>query len=528
MTSHKANYPEDSSKDSLRWMQVAKKITDGLADSWFSDFERKPVAEAIHSPLLDYDPASKVAFETMLVTGNGYEVIPEFASTLLEKNLESVIFQNSELGMKLLSSLEKLKVNFQLETRILINDEKMIELPAEVSMRIHSFWTTYFNNAFTQSAEIYRDEKGKEYCYWFAPVLYGSRARDSYDTIEVVADVSNPSEIYEIVLSEEEKTRGVLDFGKWSTTINLPWLSKCLFYLGETPFPSSMLSMGREMAFQGLKEGQLPTPYMRFVEHEEMHTHGSQKGAFGNNESLFLPVIAPQQIQMGWFFSQEDFESHEIILTTITTALIKIMSYLEDGYFNFGNQDSAWPFHAVLFSDFQLDVEFSGEGPHSGYSQWIPSTAVFEQIDETRRKIESLSSSFRSESSKREEIMRIMETGVGKPFVGAATNDAIFTYLLAEKEWDAIDWYAERLKKLEVPLQTTNALSNWGISKYLQGDYEAATDLFLQALARSDGFAEDEASFYLAEINKKLGNSKESAEYLKRCQSAGGYEPTYL
>jgi hypothetical protein len=78
-----------------------------------------------------------------------------------------------------------------------------------------------------------------------------------------------------------------------------------------------------------------------------------------------------------------------------------------------------------------------------------------------------------------------------------------------------------------VPNQSTNALSNWAISKYVAGDFGSAKDLFLQALERSDQYAEREASFYLSKIFQREGNRKLSRFYEKRCRKAGGYEATY-
>ena len=527
MSKRVAIYPDGFAEGSLEWMQVAKKITDGLADSWFDRFDKLPISKALKESEIDYDAPSRLALDTTLVVGNGYKVIPEFSSTLNEKKMESVIFQNSELGKSLLTSLDQLGVKYQLETRMLIDDDRMIEFPPEVAMKIHSFWSTYFGNSFTQSAEIYRDEDGQEFCYWYASVLYGSRALAGHSYIELADDSSETPSHFEITISDEELARGVLTYGQWSSKINLPWLSKCLFYLGETPFPSSMMSMGRGVAFSGLDESALPIPYMRHTQHNEMHAHGVRRSKLSGSEPLFLPVVAPQQVQMGWLFSQKDFESHQTILTTITTALTKILSYLEDGYYNHGTPDSPWPFHGVLFSDFQLEVDAASAGLPNGYSQWMPSTAVFEAMENTRLNYESVNSPLRSPESKRDALIEIMEEGVGKPVVGSATNDVLFSYFLNEGNWDAIDWFANSLKNLEVVRESTNAISNWGISKYLQGDYQEAIKLFTEALGRSDKSAENEASFYLAKIYEIHGDMELASEYLQRCKLAGGYQARY-
>lgn len=527
MSNKSANYPEGFSEGSLGWMHLARLITSTMADSWFSSFEKKSVRESFPSYCTEYDSLSEIAFKYSLVVGNEFKLIPDFSSTIKEKDLKLISFVESKSGQTLLDFLEKLEVHHQRETSFLINDEQMLELPSEVSLRIHSFWSTYFGNSFTQIAEMYQDSNGQEYCYWYAPVLYGSRGLGAHELMEILADVDDPTSIASIQLSESEKMRGVLPFGSWSSKIHLPWLAKCLFYLGETPFPSSLASVGRGLAFVGLDEEEFPIPYMRFEQNSQVTTHSNARDSAGNSDRLMLNVLAPQQVQMGWFFSVSDFEKIETILTTITTALIKILSYLEDGYLNHNNPGVPFQFDGVLFSDSQLERRFAQAGVHGGCSHWIPISEVFEKIQETETRWRAMGSSLKSNSAKREDLIWIVDEGVGKAAVGSAINDAIFSHFLPEEEWGGIDWYAQRSLEMDILGETTNSLSNWGISKYLQGDFDYAIKLFESALSRDDKFAEDEASFYLSLIYKKMGIMDKSEEYRIRCDAAGGYEPTY-
>jgi hypothetical protein len=267
---------------------------------------------------------------------------------------------------------------------------------------------------------------------------------------------------------------------------------------------------------------------MRFVKHGQVMCHSNRRDGDGNREDLGLAVLAPQQIQMGWLFSASDFESHKTILTTITTALTKVMSYLEDGYLNHNQPDTPFQFDAVVFSDSQLERKFADKGIRGGYSAWIPTTEVFELIEATRQRSDALNSPLKTDVAKRKDRIWIVDEGVGKTAVGSAINDSIFRYFLPEKEWGGVEWYAQRAIEMDIYNETTNVLSNRGIAKYLQGDYIYAKQLFELALEREDKFAENEASFYLSKIYEKQGDSTNSEEYRKRCERAGGYEPTYL
>jgi tetratricopeptide (TPR) repeat protein len=204
------------------------------------------------------------------------------------------------------------------------------------------------------------------------------------------------------------------------------------------------------------------------------------------------------------------------------------MSYLEDGYLNHNTPGEPFQFDEVVFSDSQLERRFANDGNAGGYSKWIPTTQVMERILETDARAQALYGSLRSELGKKNDRMWIVDEGVGKAAVGSAINDSIFRYFLPEEQWGGVEWYALRAIEMEIHNETTNAISNWGLSKYLQGDYEFAILLFTRALDREDKFAEDESSFYLSKIYEKQGDLVKSEEYRKRCEAAGGYEPTYL
>jgi hypothetical protein len=527
VTTRHANYPEGFSEGSLTWMQVGKKIVDALADEWFATYAAKDLSAALTPAEIDYDEKGRIVLNTGIVEGNGYKIIPEFCSSLKKLDLEPVPIAMSTLGQSLLKNLKTLELLFDFDEKLLISDEEYLEIPHEVAMTANLPWATYFGSRFLQSFEIYKDSKGKEYCYWHSTVLFGTRPKMSYRSIEILADIDDRDSAVEIELSQEEIDRGVLTFGDWSTKIHIPWITKCLFYLGETPFPSSFVNMSRSIAYSGLDESKMPMPYVDIVYGSKVTCSATKQSKLGHAQYLGRDVIAPQQVRMGWMFTAEDLDSQKIILTTITEALVRINSYLQDGYLNHNAPDSSFCFDGVLGSDNQLSRKSAENGSQSGYSRWVPVPEVFELLEETEQIMDTLSKSTEPFEEHESEVAWVVDEGVGNKAVASAINDAIFYYFIPREQWGGLSFYASTAIAMNVPNQTTNAYSNWGIAEYTRGNYENATTLFLAALERIDKFAEDEASFYLSKIFEKQGKTDQAEIYRKRCEAAGGYTPTF-
>jgi len=528
MSAKLPSYPEGFSADSLSWVQVSKKISDGLADVWFSKYEAKPVDEVFTDGELDYDEAGKLIFKHSLVPGNEFKVIPDFASTLRNRSLTPKVILSSKLGKKLLENISALGLTFEFDKKILLSDHEYVEIPEELYTRGNLAWATYFGSRFLQSFEIYEDAKGNEYCYWFSTVLYGTRPAIEHRSQEVLTDIDNPESIYKLELTQEEIDRGVLTFEKLSSKIHLPWLSKVLFYLGETPFPSSILSMSRSLAYSGLDEVDFPIPYLDIVAGEKIFCGGTQPSKLGPPIPVGLDVFAPQQVRMGWLFSASDLESQKIILTTITDGLVRINSYLQDGYFNHNTSDSPFYFDAVVASDNQLQQRYVQNGKQGGYSRWVPTTEVFDLLVQTGNVFSELRNSTQDPESHELDFAWLIDEGVGNAEVAAAINDAIFYFFIPRKQWGGVEYYARIAIALEVPKQSTNARCNWGIANFMEGDYEKAKVLLHAALEREDKFSEDEASYYLSVIYEQEGDKKQSEIYRQRCELAGGYTPTFI
>lgn len=105
----------------------------------------------------------------------------------------------------------------------------------------------------------------------------------------------------------------------------------------------------------------------------------------------------------------------------------------------------------------------------------------------------------------------------------SAANTLIYGILIPQKSWDLIPKYVEAAVATNTPGQSTNALCNGAIAKYLQGEVEAAIDGFKVALEREDHFADSEASWWLAMIFNELGEEENKKKYVSICLESGGY-----
>ena len=527
MAEKQMSYPEGSVPSSLHWLHVGRRVTSELADSWFESFNPKSVRDSLFKEWTAYDDLAKIALDTSLVVGNEYKIISEFSASMTNIGYEYVPILQSELGKSILKTLDDNEMVYYFENNLLIDDFQFVEVDDEFALRVHLPWETYFGSRFMQSFVIYRNAEGNEECYWHSPVLYGSRPMLGRNYYEILTDIEDPDSIVEINLSKEERERGVLAFDDWSREIYLPWLAKSLFYLAETPFPSSIMNMSRSLAFSGLNEAQFPIPHMQIENRAQLLAVGTRS----NGERVTYPalnILAPQQMQMGWLFSTQDSKSQLQILSRITDGLVRVNSYLQDGYLNHNEPESPFCFDGVVFSGNQLERKFADTGMQGGYYRWIPTPEVFDLLEQTEELWASIDEPDKTQEQKNSLYAWIGDEGIGNAAVASCLNDGMYSIFIPNEYWGAFDFYAPTAFRLDVKDQSTNAMSNWGVAHYIQGNFEMAIKCFEIALDREDKFAEDEASFYLSKIYEKQGDLAKSEEYRKRCEAAGGYEPTYI
>jgi hypothetical protein len=167
----------------------------------------------------------------------------------------------------------------------------------------------------------------------------------------------------------------------------------------------------------------------------------------------------------------------------------------------------------------KFDVEsVPGEQP-LGLSYWVPVVRLGILLNETNSRIHKAVG-----LDDVDEQYWVSLIGAGA-YVPNAINSLVYGTLIPEQEWFTIDRLLDASVRMDVKDESTNSLSNWGIAKFKEGLVYEAIEKFELALARPDKYAEDEASYWLAEIWGQQGDSAKAEAFRERCKAAGGYEP---
>ena len=113
-----------------------------------------------------------------------------------------------------------------------------------------------------------------------------------------------------------------------------------------------------------------------------------------------------------------------------------------------------------------------------------------------------------------------------------AASQAVFNQNWSTGGFDLVkllnDDVSKRITDLDLGPESTNAMCNWGISDFRFGNLHSAIEKLEKALNASDGTSESEASYFLMHAYAELGQIEESAEMKRRCDAAGGYEPSEI
>jgi hypothetical protein len=285
--------------------------------------------------------------------------------------------------------------------------------------------------------------------------------------------------------------------------------------------------MPRSTAFPDLEQVRWPIPHIQTEKKVQLLIIGTQSDGL-KTKHVAEPVLAPEQFQMGWLFGDYEPDVLWKIIDPITEGLVRISSYLQDGFLNHNDFEAKLNFDAVVLSGNQFESRFAESGSQGAYYRWIPTTEVFRLLKETKHAWESSSEPDKSPSQRASIYAWIADEGIGNVEVASSINEGIFQSFIPNQNWNAVEFYAPIALQMNVKDQSTKSMSNWGIAFYLQEKIELAITAFEIVLEREDKFAENEACFYLSKIFEKQGDLTKSDHYRERCEAAGGYEPTHL
>lgn len=514
--SKKLVMPEGFTEGSISWNQMALAAIDGVADQWFAEYNPTPIRELLPPGAIDAEPYMapySEDFASFLLGEDAPLAIPGLEINLEDLG-EQIDLTEGSLGPSIIETLKNAGVLWRFETRFPISHEQSVEFPDDKSTGM-SQWQTFFGLPLEQMFRVYRNAAGQETCLWSSKMLAATRPFE-HITVREIRDESD-GELYTAEIKPESIAKGAFTFGEWSTRIFLPQLSKRLFYLAETPFPSNVLmTFSRSLAFG---EDVASENYPRPVVINSRQTYA--RGAFDDSSGSFLEsgTIMPNVFEMGWTFSTTNQAEILKILEVITTGLARIATILEDGYLNYRNEEYSYPYDDVVLSAARFDADHIRGGTARGLSQWVPVVRLGILLNETNQKVHEAVG-----KDNIEEQIWISMDGAGM-YVPNAVNSLVYSTLISDEDWFTIDRLLDASVRMNVKDESTNSLSNWGIAKFKQGLVDEAIEKFEQALARPDKYAEGEASYWLAEIWAQRGDAAKAEEFRARCQAAGGYVP---
>lgn len=507
--------PEGFTEGSISWKQINIQAVDSIADVWFEDYELRPTTELLPKGALDADPAMAEytdAYASFYTGDNATLGIPGLEIELDDLG-EQIPLTEGVLGPAILAALDDAGVTWRFETHFPIGYAQSVEFPNDQTIGV-SQWQTYFGMPFDQMVRIYRNSQGKETCLWSAKILAATRPFEHLTSREF-KDANGDG--YRDEILPEWIAKGAFTFGEWSSKFFIPQFAKRLFFMAETPFPSTVfMAHSRSLAFgSDLPKERYPRPVV--VNSRQTFARGAFEESDGGYSAS--GSIMPHVVEIGWTFETSDHAEILLILGVITAGLTRITSILEDGYLNYRTEDFAAPYDSVLLSATRFDAEHVQGGDAQGLSQWVPVVRLGMLLNETNVRADSALTNLDFD-----ELLWIAGNGAGMA-VPHSINSIVWKYLIAAKEWFTIDRFLDASSRMELVEESTNSLSNWGISKYHQGLVDDAIEKFELALARKDKYSEAEASYWLAKIWQERGELEKATAFTKRCDEAGGYDP---
>lgn len=494
--------------EAFTWNNAMLEITNSSADSWFASLNPTAIEDLLTSAELGgpEDREQLKRFAPAFFDENSKNAIPNL-DIEFDSLGEQMAVEDTVIGKKLIRILTKLGVSWAYNDRKAISHALSIEWSGKDEGLAQ--FPNYFGLPVAQRFRIYVDSQGKETLVWSAELLVATREY-LHETEFFTHDGDSTTSHKQ---SPEFLASGGMSFGRWSEKIHIPVFMKRLFYLAETPFPSTtMLTMSRSIAFKDVPAENMPRPFISF------ERDGMAIGAFEESGSTinWSGSIFPTVMHGGWLFTNEDETELETSLIVASNGITRISSILEDGFHNYQRDDYPAPYDETLLCANVFDRSFGNGQPANGRSKWIPGSRIGLLIKETENKFHH-AVSLGSVKEARRELWSILDDGAGQ-FVAAAGNNIAWYFFMPElsKSPQDLPVYERILlqaARLKVNDDSVNCLSNLGILNYMAYNTARAIELFEMVIENEDSYSDNEAYFYLAHIYEQLGETSRAAEY---------------
>ena len=472
-------------EQAARWSRVQLPITNDLASVWFN-LRKSPELQAITEALSDGDEPEVrnedlPTEESLRVEFSQFGELQDLDESPLARSI--LAYLEAKVAVSLRHGLVQISENLFMDAN---------ELEGSDGPSIHGGlrdntwigpWPSGFGSRAMLNFKVYKNEQGLETAIWFVDGLLGTRP--------AAKSADGSLENFESDFRNER----------------LPGLAKRLLYLSETPFPSSLASLSRKMAFGDLDSEFWPTPFYA------VNDFALNTCAFvaPNGDPQLNFHIFPQSVQFGWFFSATNEVALDTQVSNSVDSLVTLVTILEDGFRNHRDEPAGASWNDT-FSSVQTEQEGAKK---ASVARWIPLTQIGE--------LNNHSSLLYNEAYQKDDfaVMRwVAESGSGEP-VSNAINSLVYSDLLPRSQFDEAIEYLKAAIEINHYDQSTNALSNLGQVYMAKGDFQLAKQAFLEALERPDKFAEGEASLYLGDIYRTAGDEKAAETYYRRAQACG-------
>lgn len=483
----------------VSWFSANRAVATALAASWFGGHGQATLGEYLDSQA-EHDRAA-AAVKTHLARNHSHWLDEPVVPSVLAGSQslgEFVLLSESALGAKVLQVLSERGLNgMSIPVMALGGSIGEIENVEGAAVSWVGPWATEFGSRAFNRCEIYRDEAGTEWCYVFTNLAVATRKPDSMGEA----------------------------FCRYSS---IPRSVLAQLFIAETPLPSSIMSMGRGLAYPDVPEEFYPKPLVSiedFAVVTYVEGEADQRGQI-HHEFVSMPFV----VRAGFAFSADAEPYLEAIMTRVFDSVTNLSSIAEDGFRNFRGPEAETPYDFAFGSEYVLEETglLPGTVPEegkttAGWSRFVPEMFLGSLIAATDRAYLAAQHSSGNQE-KRALLEWMVSEGAGRS-VSAAINTLCYVFLMPEKDWAVAETLLNIAINLDHQDEATNALCNLGQVKYAQGEIEAAEELLKKALDRRDQYAEAEACFHLGVIFEEKGDHSSATTYWERGARVVGTDP---
>jgi tetratricopeptide (TPR) repeat protein len=467
----------DGTESGQSWTNLVRRIAPQLAMDWFSDYPKKPFPQWLEQDLgFSSEGVARLLEDFSSMELDRHEVVPSIIRNP-EHLGEIVPLLESPLAASVLAALAEKGVTGT-EVPYAAMGGMLIEIATPSAWM--GAWGTGFGSRCQVWFEIRRNNLGIEHCVVYTNLLVNTRplvegmVRELFDSIGI---------------------------GRWCQT---------LLYLGETPFPSGIMSFGRSMAMESLPLNSYPQP-LAWAENFGLTSSLLGNGAFGDLSVNFATF--PLVLRLGYAIQALPTQELTDALSVAIDTLVNTSTIVEDGFRSSRGPDAEAPFDAVFMSEFGFLSE--NPGRIDGYARWIPEPLLGSLYNRTHENYALSGQGVGTREEQRNALEWIANNGAGSE-VASAINTLAYSFLIPAREFDEAKFYLTKAVSMDVLYESTNAMANLGGMFIADGDLQAAEEVLLKALEQPDRFAEGEANVLLARIYRSQGNREKSIECYQR------------